>query len=239
MRCWAKTAPGKSTLMGIASGDVRPDEGTSRLQGEAIERMTAAQAQRRGFAIVHQHPALLPDLTVAENMLLAVPRSLRHSGVRGTDWVASQLERVGCAVHPSTRMAEVGIAQRHLVELAKALAIEPKVLVLDEPTAPLTADLVELLFEKIRLAAARGAAVIYISHRLQEVRQIADRVTVMRDGEVRGSAPIAEMSDEEMLRLIVGRTVTNVFPAKGAGPMQSAGGWPSSICPAAPSRTSA
>ena len=117
---------GKSTLMGIASGDVRPDEGIIELQGEAVERMTAAQAQRRGFAIVHQHPALLPDLTVAENMLLAVPRSLRHSGVRGTDWVASQLERVGCAVHPSTRMAEVGIAQRHLVELAKALAIEPK-----------------------------------------------------------------------------------------------------------------
>jgi len=210
---------GKSTLMGIASGDLRPDEGSVEIRGETVERLTAAQAQRLGLAIVHQHPAVLPDLTVAENMVLAVPRSQRHTNVRNIEWVASQLERVGCAVHPNTRMTEVGIAQRHLIELAKALAIEPNVLVLDEPTAPLTADLVDLLFEKIRLAAARGAAVIYISHRLQEVRQIADRVTVMRDGEVRGFAPVAEISDEEMLRLIVGRTVTNIYPAKGAGPM--------------------
>ncbi len=214
---------GKSTLMGIASGDLRPDEGTIEIQGVAIGRLTSAQAQRLGLAIVHQHPAVLPDLTVAENLVLAVPRGLRQGGGRGMDWVANQLARVGCTVHPATRMSDVGIAQRQLIELAKALAIEPKVLVLDEPTAPLTADLVELLFEKIRLAAARGAAVIYISHRLQEVRQIAHRVTVMRDGQVRGSAPIAEMSDEEMLRLIVGRTVTNVFPAKGAGATPDSG----------------
>ena len=208
---------GKSTLMGIASGDVRPDQGVIEIGGEAIDRLTSGEAQRLGLAIVHQHPAVLPDLTVAENMLLAVPHNLRRTSGRSMDWVTSQLENVGCRVHPSARMADVGIAQRHLIELAKALAIEPKVLVLDEPTAPLTADLVELLFEKIRMAAARGAAIVYISHRLQEVRQIADRVTVMRDGKVRGSAPVAEMSDEEMLRLIVGRTVTNVFPAKGAG----------------------
>lgn len=208
---------GKSTLMGIASGDVRPDRGSIEICGEVIERLTSRQAQRVGLAIVHQHPAILPDLTVAENIVLAVPRDLRRGRARGIDWVANQLERVGCSVHPSTRMSEVGIAQRQLIELAKALAIEPDVLVLDEPTAPLTADLVELLFSKIRLAAARGAAVVYISHRLQEVRQIAHRVTVMRDGEVRGSGAITEMSDEEMLRLIVGRTVTNVFPAKGSG----------------------
>ncbi len=208
---------GKSTLMGIASGDIRPDTGSIEIRGEAIGRLSAAQAQRLGLAIVHQHPAVLPDLSVAENMLLAVPRALRRSDGRSMDWVASQLERVGCTVHPKTRMTDVGVAQRQLIELAKALAIDPKVLVLDEPTAPLTADLVQLLFEKVRDAAARGAAVIYISHRLEEVRQIADRVTVMRDGEVKGSAPVDEMSDEDMLRLIVGRTVTSVFPPKSAG----------------------
>ena len=208
---------GKSTLMGIASGDVRPDAGTIEICGHSIERLTVAQAQRRGLTIVHQHPAVLPDLTVAENMLLAIPSDLRRGNGRKLDWVASQLERVGCTIHPRVRMAEVGVAQRQLIELAKALAVEPKVLVLDEPTAPLTADLVELLFEKVRAAASRGAAVIYISHRLQEVREIADRATVLRDGEVRGSAPISEMSDEEMLRLIVGRTVTSIFPPKGAG----------------------
>jgi ribose transport system ATP-binding protein len=157
----------------------------------------------------------MPDLTVAENMLLAVPPHLRKGDGSNLEWVAGQLERVGCTVHPKTRMTEVDVAQRQLIELAKALAIEPRILVLDEPTAPLTVDLVDLLFEKIKAAAARGAAVIYISHRLQEVRQIAHRVTVMRDGEVRGSAPLSEMSDEEMLRLIVGRTVTSVFPPKG------------------------
>lgn len=209
---------GKSTLMAIAAGDVRPDRGTVAIGGEVTERLTSNHALRLGFAIVHQHPAVLPDLTVAENLVLAVPPDLRRERTRDMDWVASQLERVGCVMHPRTRMADVGVAQRQLVELAKALAVEPKVLVLDEPTAPLTADLVELLFDKIRLTAERGAAVVYISHRLQEIRQIAHTVTVMRDGEVRGSGPIAEMSDEEMLKLIVGRTVTNVFPAKGAGP---------------------
>jgi ribose transport system ATP-binding protein len=205
---------GKSTLMGIASGDLRPDSGTIEIGGVTIDRLTAGQAQRLGLAIVHQHPAVLPDLTVAENMMLAVPPALRHGKAAGMEWVAEQLQRVGCTVNPRVRMAEVGVAQRQLIELAKALAIEPKILVLDEPTAPLTADLVDLLFEKIRAAAARGAAVIYISHRLQEVRQIADRVTVIRDGEVRGSAPIGELTDDEILRLIVGRTVTSVYPPK-------------------------
>jgi ribose transport system ATP-binding protein len=208
---------GKSTLMGIASGDVHPDAGSITIGDEQVAgRFTAAEAQRLGFAIVHQHPAVVPDLSVAENLLLAVPRDLRLGQNGATDWVVEQLLGVGCTVSPNSRMVDVGLAQSHLIELAKALAINPKVLVLDEPTAALTADLVDILFEKIRAATARGAAVIYISHRLQEVRQIADRVTVMRDGEVKGSAPVDEMSDEDMLRLIVGRTVTSVFPPKSS-----------------------
>jgi ribose transport system ATP-binding protein len=206
---------GKSTLMGIASGDLRPDEGSIEICGTTVEGLSSAQAQRLGLVIVHQHPAVLPDLTVAENMLLAVPRNLRKRPGDGMQWVAEELARVGCTAPPSARMASIDIAQRHLIELAKALSIEPKILILDEPTAPLTADLVEVLFEKIRAAAARGAAVIYISHRLQEVRRISDRITVMRDGEIRGSAPTGQMSDEEMLRLILGRIVTHTFPPKG------------------------
>ena len=180
-RSWARTAreidPDGHRIGRRAAGrrhyrDLRGDDRKAR----------AAQAQHLGLAIVHQHPAVLPELTVAENMLLAVPADLRRGG--GAEWVATQLRHVGSTVDPRTRMSEVDIAQRQLYELAKALAIEPKVLILDEPTAALTADLVELLFEKVRAAAARGAAVIYISHRLQEIRQIADRVTVMRDGEI-------------------------------------------------------
>jgi ribose transport system ATP-binding protein len=209
---------GKSTLMGIASGDVRPDTGTIEIGGVPIVgQLSSAQAQRLGLAIVHQHPAVLPDLTVAENLILAVPPSLRGQDGRARDWVAEQLRRVGCTEHPATRMIDVGIAQRQLIELAKALAIEPKLLILDEPTAPLTADLVELLFEKVREAAARGAAIVYISHRLQEVRRVAQYATVMRDGAVKGAGPISEMSDDEMVRLIVGRTVTSVYPEKSRG----------------------
>jgi ribose transport system ATP-binding protein len=208
---------GKSTLMGICSGNLRPDGGTIEIRGEIVERLTAGQARDLGLAIVHQHPAVLPDLTVAENMILAVPPRLRQGGAGSLDWVANQLERVGCLVHPKTRMIDVDIAQRQLIELAKALAIEPKVLILDEPTAALTADLVDLLFEQVRAAAARGAAIIYISHRLQEIRQIADCVTVMRDGEVKGHARVNEISDEEILQLIIGRTLTSAYPAKGSG----------------------
>jgi ribose transport system ATP-binding protein len=208
---------GKSTLMGICAGNLRPDGGTIEIQGEIVERLTAGQARDLGLAIVHQHPAVLPDLTVAENMILAVPPRLRQGGAGSLEWVANQLERVGCLVHPKTRMIDVDIAQRQLIELAKALAIEPKVLILDEPTAALTADLVDLLFEQVRAAAARGAAIIYISHRLQEIRQIADRVTIMRDGEVKGHARVNEISDEEILQLIIGRTLTSAYPPKGSG----------------------
>jgi ribose transport system ATP-binding protein len=211
---------GKSTLMGIASGVVRPDAGSVEICGATIERLAPAQARNLGLAIVHQHPAVLPELTVAENMLLAIPAGLRRGG--GADWVAAQLRQVGSTVDPRTRMSEVDIAQRQLYELAKALAIQPEVLILDEPTAALTADLVELLFETVRATAARGAAVIYISHRLQEIRQIADQVTVMRDGEIKGASRVDEISDDEILRLIVGRTFSHAYPPKAKMPKTDA-----------------
>ena len=215
---------GKSTLVGIASGDVRPDSGAVEIGGQPVERLTPGEARRLGLALVHQHPAVLPELSVAENMLLAVQPNLRIGGTASLDWVASQLDRVGSTLGPRTRMNEVDIAQRQLFELAKALAVEPKVLILDEPTAALTADLVELLFEKVREAASRGAAVVYISHRLQEIRQIAQRATIMRDGEVKGSAPLSQLSDDDILRLIVGRTLTDAYPPKRSEPRPEAGG---------------
>ncbi|WP_292459498.1 ATP-binding cassette domain-containing protein [Mesorhizobium sp.] len=213
---------GKSTLMGIASGTLSYDQGSIEICGQSVDRFSAAQAQRLGLAIVHQHPAVLPDLTVAENLLLAVPAALRTDYANANDWVIAQLRRVGSAVHPKTRLCDVDIAQSQLIELAKALAINPKILILDEPTAALTADLVDILFRNVREAATRGAAVIYISHRLQEIRQIADTVTVMRDGEVKGSAPVRDVSDDQILNLIVGRTVTKQFPLKSAGVMNGA-----------------
>ncbi|HZS92075.1 MAG TPA: sugar ABC transporter ATP-binding protein [Chloroflexota bacterium] len=213
---------GKSTLMGIASGSIRPDAGTIDVAGQHIAEMTPALARRLGLAIVHQHPALLPDLTVAENMRIAVAERLGGGQVRGK--LLSQLRRVGCLVDMDERVEELSVAQRHLVEIAKALAIEPRILILDEPTAPLGADRIAQLFEEIRAAAGRGTAIIYITHRLAEMRQIADRVTVLRDGEVRGTSLVGSISDDEILRLIIGRSVSTVFPPKGVSSGEGQGG---------------
>jgi ribose transport system ATP-binding protein len=214
---------GKSTLMAVAAGAIAPDAGTIELGGESFESIDPIVAQRHGLAIVHQDPALLPDLTVAENMAIAAPPGTSMRGEAGRHWMREQLDRIGCDVPLAARIEELSIGQRQLIELAKALALEPKILILDEPTAPLGEQMVDRVFEQVRAATARDAAVIYISHRLPEVRRIADRVTVMRDGELRGSAPIDQMSDEEMLRLIVGRKLSLAFPEKaGTAPAGSA-----------------
>src|SRR5690348_17906811 len=127
---------GKSTLMGVASGALQPDAGTIEIAGTRVAHLTPARAQASGLAIVHQDPALLPDLTVAENLALAAPAELLRRGRPPAGWMREQLDRVGCSVGVERRMADLSVAQRHLIELAKAFALEPRVLILDEPTAP-------------------------------------------------------------------------------------------------------
>lgn len=216
---------GKSTLVGIAAGSIAPDEGTISIGGETVANLTPMIALRQGLAIVHQEPALLPDLTVLENMVLAVPRDLRAGKNLPDDrWARHELDRVGCSVDVDVRVEDVGVANRHLIELAKAFSISPSTLILDEPTAPLGAERVERLFNLIHDAARNGTAVVYISHRLPEVRIIADRVTVLRDGAVRGTFDVNHVSDQELIELIVGRALEAAFPDKPTlEPPQDAG----------------
>jgi ribose transport system ATP-binding protein len=207
---------GKSTLMAIAAGSLTPDRGQMELKGEPVHGATPVAIRRRGLSIAYQHPALVPDLTVYENIAMWLPGQVREAGNDAATWARSQLARVGCRADLARRVSGLGVAQRHLLEVAKALASDPAVLILDEPTAALGADDSAVLFAELRRLAADGVAVIYITHRLAEVRELCHKVTVLRDGSVRGTFPVADITDAQLLELIVGRAVTAELPAKAA-----------------------
>jgi ribose transport system ATP-binding protein len=206
---------GKSTLMNVASGTTTPDEGTIVFVGESFESLTPVVAQELAIAIVHQHPALLPDMTVAENIRLGVGHAhLRQRDPDTAKAMRSLLDDVHFLGHLEDRVSSLSVARRHLLELAKAFAVAPRLLILDEPTAPLSQDSVELLFDAVRKLAGEGTAVVYITHRLGEVREIADRVTVLRDGALRGTSAVQSISDADLLAMIIGRTLGTTFPPK-------------------------
>jgi ribose transport system ATP-binding protein len=204
---------GKSTLMNIISGALQPDGGDIHFAGERIAAMSAQVAASLGVSIAFQHPAVLDDLSVFENFRVALPASL-FEGKSALAFARKAMDDVGLNVPLRTRVDALTVAQKHLLEIAKALALEPKVLILDEPTAPLDQEATDMLFGRIRDVVGRGTAVIYITHRLAELRQIAHRVTVLRDGKVRGVALVDEISDSDLLKLIVGRALVSAFPPK-------------------------
>lgn len=208
---------GKSTLMGVATGSVVPDSGVVEVRDEVIDSLTPPLATALGIAIVHQHPAVMPDMTVAENIRVAVPKAHLDGAGSPEATMRQVLEDVGSTAHLEDRVSGLSVAQRHLLELAKAILIKPSILILDEPTAPLGPESVDRLFAWVRRAAARGTAVVYITHRLAEVRELAQRVTVLRDGKVRGTADVSSITDDELLALIVGRQLEYTFPPKYEG----------------------
>ena len=204
---------GKSTLMNIISGALRPEVGDIDFSGRRISLMSPEIAASLGIAISFQHPAVLDDLSVLENFQVALPASL-FAG-RSAQVVARQaMDAVGLHVPLRSRADTLTVAQKHLLEIAKALAIKPKVLILDEPTASLDLAATDMLFGRIREVVKSGTSVIYITHRLAELRQIAQRVTVLRDGKVRGVSLVSKISDADLLALIVGRTLGSTFPPK-------------------------
>ena len=208
---------GKSTLMNVASGTVAPSAGDLLVHGERYDALTPTLANQLGIAIVHQHPAVLKDLTVLENLQVSLPSNI-FRGKSAQKVGEELLARVGLKISLKLRVEDLSIAQKHLLEIAKALATSPKILVLDEPTAALGQDSVELLFQLVAKEIANGTAVIYITHRLAEVRELADIVTVLRDGHLMATSPIDKITDAELLAQIIGRELDSTFPPKHKKP---------------------
>src|ERR1700761_7776849 len=214
---------GKSTLMAVAAGSLVPDEGTVEIAGETLTTASPSAAQALGLGVVYQHPALAEDLTVVENMLLSMPRKLRPSYSKAPAWARQALATIGAEkIDVGSRISELTAAESQLVEIAKALALDPKVLILDEPTAALESEEVEHLFQQVRAIRERGTAIVYISHRIPEVAAIADRLTVLRDGATRGTFGVTEVDEAKILELIAGRELEAVFPDKLAADAKGA-----------------
>jgi ABC-type sugar transport system ATPase subunit len=205
---------GKSTLMKILSQVERPDAGEVEMSGEPVEFHGPGHAQKLGVAMVYQEFALAPHLSVAENLFLGrEPASVGFINRRAEKEKAAELlGRVGLDVDPGRLVSSLTVAEQQRVEIAKALAIEAKIVIMDEPTATLAEKETEELFEVIRDLSSRGISILYISHHLDEIFRIADRVTVMRDGKVVETKPTSELDEEELVNLMVGREVGNLYP---------------------------
>jgi rhamnose transport system ATP-binding protein len=206
---------GKSTLIKIITGAHQPDEGTLEVSGSAVEENSPLLSRSLGIAAIYQQPALFPDLTVAENIALGLERRGAWRIVRWGERrrrARDLLGRVGAAIDPDTVVSRLTMPEQQLVEIARALGADARILIMDEATASLSEREVGRLLRVVRDLRGHGVGIIYISHRLEELSQVADRVTVLRDGCLVGTWPMAEVRPAELIRLMVGREITAVFP---------------------------
>ena len=207
---------GKSTLMKILGGIYHKDDGHIYLEGQEVEIQNPRMAQDLGISIIHQELNLMPHLTVAQNIFMGrEPRKKIHFVV--DDKTMNQQARdlfklLSLELDPTTRVSNLTVAKQQMVEIAKALSFNARILIMDEPTAALTDAEIEDLFTIIRQLRDQGVGIIYISHRLEELKAIADRVTVMRDGKTIETLPIADASRDKVISLMVGRVIYESAP---------------------------
>ncbi len=215
---------GKSTLMKILCGAYRRDAGRIFLNGQETEIESPHHAQQSGIAIIYQEFNLTPNQSVAANIFIA--REPRQRGLGGLlnfvdrrrmeKEARGHLDRLGARVPAKALIRDLSVAEQQMVEVAKALAVDARIIVMDEPTSALGEDEVEMLFEIISTLKERGIAVVFISHRLEEVFRTADRVVVLRDGRRAGGMPIGEATQESIIRLMVGRELADLFQKEKA-----------------------
>ncbi len=207
---------GKSTLMRLVSGHVEPTTGTITYHGQPAHFSKPVQAENAGIVLVHQEILLADGLTVLENLFLG--RELGRNGLVDDATMeriaAERLAAIGCTASPRDLVRNLPIAQRQLVQIARALLEEHSMVIFDEPTAVLAATEVETLLAIVRGLRDQGAAVLYISHRLDEVEALADRITVLRDGKKIGTYPAADLTQQDMANLMVGRDLAMLYPHK-------------------------
>jgi len=211
---------GKSTLIKILAGIYTAEEGEVRLHGKREDIRSVADSQRHGISVIHQELCLVPGLTIADNIFLG--RELakgqfiqdENENVKAAELMAT----LGLELPPNTKVSALSVAQQQMVEIAKALSVDADILVMDEPTAALTERETVLLYQVIRRLQAEGISIIYISHRMEELFTITDRVTVMRDGEYIGTRVTAETTKNELIAMMVGRELTDLYKRNTAEP---------------------
>src|SRR5215472_15640155 len=208
---------GKSTLVKIITGAVQPDGGSITFHDRPILANSPQVAKSLGIAAIYQQPTIFRELTVAENIALGFEETRAW---RRVDWNARYhrteelLQRVGANIDPHADAAGLSMAQQQLIEIARALGCNAKILILDEPTACLSQNETQILFSVLRSLRAQGVGIIYISHRLEELSAIADRVTVLRDGAAVATRSMSEIGREELIQLMVGRELSAIFPKR-------------------------
>ena len=214
---------GKSTMIKIVSGVYQPDSGDIQLDGRAAHFSNPREAHLAGIATIYQELGLYPELSVAENIFMGHAPMKKRLGFLTIDWERMETGAEDLLAELNIHNLDVGakvgalnVGNRQRVEIAKALSLDAQILIMDEPTAALTESDVEQLFSIVRLLRQRGVSIIYISHRLNEVFELADRVTVLRDGETIGTQQVADTSEAELISMMVGRKIENLFPKQEA-----------------------
>lgn len=209
---------GKSTLIRVMTGAVEPDSGTLTVSGQVVPRNDPSTARALGIAAIYQQPSLFPDLSVAENIVWPLEGA---SPWRRVNWKARKrrakelIERAGGTIDPESIAGTLSMPEQQIVEIAKALGADARVLIMDEPTSSLTDREVNSLFRVIGTLRAQGAGIVYISHRLEEISAIADRVTVLRDGETIATRNAREVDRAELIEMMVGRPVASIVSKRG------------------------
>jgi len=214
---------GKSTLMKVLSGVYPQYKGRVFLQGREVSFSNPRDAQDQGIAIIHQELNLIPYLSVAENIFLG-REFLNRLGLIDSRRMCSQtkevLDKLNVQIEPTDAVCDLRVGQQQIVEIAKALSLDASVIIMDEPTSAISKREIDTLFHLIRSLTKHGVAVVYITHKLSELFQVADRVTVMRDGRVVGCSPVEQITHDDVVRTMVGRDIKDFFVKAEAGTQQ-------------------